>query len=74
MKNRNSKILDDVSVNYQAKFPNLANSLDLLSKAQTQFKKRKKPKIIVKQKQLKDSKDYKFKSRRWTPKVGPPEW
>jgi hypothetical protein len=62
MKNMNSKILDDVSAKYQAKFPNLVNSKDLLAKAQTQFKKRKKPKIIVKQKQLKNSKDYKCKS------------
>jgi hypothetical protein len=62
MKNMNSKILNDVAAKYQAKFPNLANSIDLLEKAQTQFKKRKKPKIIVKQKQLKDSKDQKLKS------------
>ena len=62
MKNMNSKILDDVSAKYQAKFPNLANSLDLLAKAQTQFKKRKKPNIIVKQKHLKGSKDYKYNS------------
>jgi hypothetical protein len=62
MKNMKSKILDDFSAKYQAEFPNLANSLDLVAKAQTQFKKRKKPKIIVKQKRLKDSKNYKFKS------------
>ena len=60
MKKFNSKIVDHVLTKHQVKFPNLANSENLLANAHTKFKKRKKPKIIVKQKHLKDSKDYKF--------------
>ena len=62
MKKLNSKILDDVLAKHQVKFPNLANSEDLLAKAHTQFKKRKKPKVMVKQKYSKNYKDYKINS------------
>ena len=62
MKKLNSKILDDVLTKHQVKFPNIANSEDLLAQTYTQFKKRKKPKIIVKQKFLKNYRDYKFNS------------
>ena len=60
MKKLNSKILDDVLTKHQVKFPNLANSEDLLAKAHTKFKKRKKPKIMVKKKYLKNHKDTKI--------------
>ena len=62
MKKLNSKILDDVLTKHQVKFPNLANSEDLLAKVHTKFQKRKKPKIMVKQKYLKDYKDYQINS------------
>ena len=62
MKNINSKIIDHVHAKYQVKFPNLANSEDLLAKTYHQFKNRKKPKFVVIQKKLKDIKDYKCKS------------
>jgi hypothetical protein len=62
MKKLNSKILDDVLTNHQIKFPNLANSEDLLAKTHTKFKKRKKPQTVVKQKYLKNYKDYKINS------------
>ena len=54
MKNMNSKILDDVLAKHQAKFPNLANSENILAKSYTQFKQRKKPKTIVNQNYLKN--------------------
>ena len=62
MKNMNSKILDDVLAKHQAKFPNLANSENIIAKSYTQFKQRKKPKTIVNQNYLKNSRDYKLNS------------
>ena len=55
-----SKILDDVHTNYQEKFPNLANSEGLVKKTYAQFKKRKRPKLIVEHKHMKNYKNYKF--------------
>ena len=62
MEKINSKILNDVHVKYQVKFPNLANSEDLFNKTYDQFKNRKKPKFILDQKHFKDPKDYEYKS------------
>jgi len=58
----NSKILYEVHTKYQAKFPNLANSEDLLTKTYYQFKNRKKPEYIVDKKNSKNPKDYECKS------------
>lgn len=62
MKQIKRKILDDVLKKHQAKFPNLANSEDLLAKTLEQFKKRKKPKSIVDQKHIENFEDDKFNS------------
>jgi len=64
MKKINSKILHDVLAKYQVKFPNLANSEDLITKTYDQFKNRKRPKFIIEQKHFKDLKDYECKSIR----------
>jgi hypothetical protein len=62
MRKINSKILNEVHAKYQAKFPNFANSEDLLTKTYDQFKNRKKPRFIVNQKYLKNPNDYEHKS------------
>jgi hypothetical protein len=62
MEKINSKILHEVNTKYQVKFPNLANSEDLLTKTYDQFKNRKKPEYIVDKKHSKDPKDYQWKS------------
>jgi hypothetical protein len=62
MEKINSKILHEVHTKYQVKFPNLANSEDLLTKTYDQFKNRKKPEDIVDKKHSKDPKDYQCKS------------
>ena len=54
MKKIESKILDDVYAKYQIKFPNIANSKYLLTRTYHQFKNRKRPKLIVNQKNLKN--------------------
>ena len=62
MKKINRKVFSEGHAKYQAKFPNLAKSDDLLTKIYDQFKTRKKPKFIVNQKRLNDPKDYECKS------------
>jgi hypothetical protein len=62
MEKINSKILHEVHTKYQVKFPNLANSEDLLTKTYDQFKNRKKPEYIVDKKHSKDPKDCECKS------------
>ena len=62
MRKINSKVLGEVHAKYQVKFPNLAQSDNLLTIIYDQFKTRKKPKFIVSQKRLNDPKDYDCKS------------
>ena len=62
MRKINSKVLGEVHAKYQVKFPNLAQSDNLLTIIYDQFKTRKKPKFIVNQKRLSDHKDYECKS------------
>ena len=62
MEKINSKILHEVHTKYQVKFPNLANSEDLLAKTYNQFRKRQKPEYIFDKKCSKDPKDNQWKS------------
>ena len=62
MEKINSKILHEVHTKYQAKFPNLANSENLLTKTYDQFKNRKKPEFIVDKKHSKVPKNIECKS------------
>ena len=55
-------MLHEVHTKYQVRFPNLANSEDLLAKTYYQFKNRKKPDYLIDKKHSKDHKDYECKS------------
>ena len=62
MKKINRRNTQSVQAQYQVKFPNCAKSKDLLTKTYAQFKNRKRPKTVVNQKHLHDSKYYECQS------------